>query len=398
MKVCLFTETFSPQINGIVRTLERLIDYLEKHNHKVLVITMGKGEAKFSNSEVLRVASIPFYLYPELNLVKPQDKWFEFLLRNKVFQVFAASAQAAFPSSHPEIEKKLKEFQPDIIHNVTPVTLGSIGTFYAQKMNIALIASYHTDIAAYAPNYNIPFLESFINAATKMAYSKALITLAPSPSSKSYLEKIGLKNVRIFGRGVDHKLFNPERQNKTILKQYGLNPEKLTLIYAGRLAEEKSIPEIVDAFKESLKINEIQLLFIGGGPLKESLEATLKDYPVGFSGFKKGEEYAELHASGDIFIFPSKTETFGQVVLEAMASGRPILGYDAPGVRDLVIHEKTGLLAKNNSEFKSYLNELIENSELRVSLGSRSLEEARKRSWDEILNSVLKDYQTLLSS
>jgi phosphatidylinositol alpha 1,6-mannosyltransferase len=396
VKVAIITETFLPQINGIVRTLEKLIEFLEANGHQALLITMGEGESKYLNTEVLRVDAISFYLYPELNIVKPQDAWFEALLRNKITQVFAASAQTAFPSRHPIIEAKLNEFQPEIIHLVTPVTLGSVGTYHALKNQIPLIASYHTDIAAYAPNYKIPFLENFINFTTKIAYSPAKKTLAPSPSSKKYLESIGLKNVGIFGRGVDHNQFHPNRRNRAVLKDLGLDPEKLTLVYAGRLAEEKSIPEIVEAFKNSLESHQIQLLFIGDGPLKNSLKKDLKNYPVAFPGFKKGLEYAELQANGDIFIFPSKTETFGQVVLEAMASGVAVLAYNASGIRDLVIHNESGFLAENHLEFKSYLNRLIEDAGLRSRFASKSLEEAQKRSWYEIMSALIKDYEECL--
>jgi glycosyltransferase involved in cell wall biosynthesis len=223
--------------------------------------------------------------------------------------------------------------------------------------------------------------------------------LAPSPSSQKQLEDIGLKNVGVFGRGVDHVLFNPVRKDKEILLKYGLNPNAVTLGYVGRLAEEKSLPELASAFEELSSKYEIQLLIVGDGPIRTELEKRLDkaDGHYAFAGLKKGEELADLYAAMDIFAFPSKTETFGQVVLEAMASGVPVVGYDSPGVRDLVQNTKSGLLAKSLIEFRLDLELLIRDAKIREMQSKKARELALDRSWDAILNGLISEYGKLTS-
>jgi phosphatidylinositol alpha 1,6-mannosyltransferase len=242
-------------------------------------------------------------------------------------------------------------------------------------------------------------MEDFVNAATKMIYSRTDRILAPSRSSQKQLKKLGLKNVGVFGRGVDHVLFDPKKANKEVLKQYGLDPNKTTIVYVGRLAGEKSLPELIISFKNlKLKNQNIQLLFIGDGPARQNLEQSLKaESDYAFAGLKKGEELAELFASADIFAFPSKTETFGQVIQEAMASGLPVVGYDSPGVRDLVQDTFTGFLAYDQDSFTASIEKLFD-TELRKKMSVNAREFAQTRSWEAILNGLLDEYIKLINN
>ncbi len=393
-----------------MRTVEKIVKYLEKNKHEVLLVTIGDGDESYSATQVVRVPGIPFGLYKELNLVKPDDELLAKFLDNDFMQLPVATLQSLIPSSNKVVEEALYKFQPDIIHLVTPVTLGAVGHYYIDKMKLPSLATFHTDIAAYAPRYQIPYVENIVNLVTKVVYSKADRVLAPSPSSKAQLETIGLQNVGVFGRGVDHKLFNPIKVQRERLRDLGLNPDALTILYAGRLAEEKSIDKLIEAFKllkNRDKLN-IQLLIVGEGPSRAELETALsdtKDYA--FTGLKTGEDLASLYASADIFAFPSVTETFGQVVLEAMASGLAVLGFDSPGVRDLVEHEKTGLLAdpkldyldeNKAASFISQLKYLIENSDIRKSFSEAAFNSAQLRSWDSILAGLVHEYEILIDA
>lgn len=393
-----------------MRTVEKIVKYLEKNKHEVLLVTIGDGDESYSATQVVRVPGIPFGLYKELNLVKPDDELLAKFLDNDFMQLPVATLQSLIPSSNKVVEEALYKFQPDIIHLVTPVTLGAVGHYYIDKMKLPSLATFHTDIAAYAPRYQIPYVENIVNLVTKVVYSKADRVLAPSPSSKAQLEAIGLQNVGVFGRGVDHKLFNPTKVQRERLKDLGLNSNALTILYAGRLAEEKSIDKLIEAFKllkNRDKLN-IQLLIVGEGPSRAELETALsdtKDYA--FTGLKTGEDLASLYASADIFAFPSVTETFGQVVLEAMASGLAVLGFDSPGVRDLVEHEKTGLLAdpkldyldeNKAASFISQLKYLIENSDIRKSFSEAAFNSAQLRSWDSILAGLVHEYEILIDA
>lgn len=310
MRVVIFTETFLPQINGVVRTLEKIIKHLENNGHDVLLITIGEGDDFYSRSRVLRIAGIRFALYKELHLVKPEDKWLRKLLDQDLLHTPFALLQTLIPSKHSVVEKVLREFKPDIVHLATPATLGAIGVYYIDEMKLPSLATFHTDLAAYAPMYQLPYIEEIIKAITKLVYSRADRILCPSPSSQEQLKQIGLKNVGVFGRGVDHELYNPNKVNKQIWLNYDLDPKKKTILYVGRLAEEKSIPDLIDAFIDiRQQRDDIQLVIIGDGPARESLESRLKKQTKDFvfTGIKKGEELAELYASADIFAFPSRT-------------------------------------------------------------------------------------------
>lgn len=398
MKIALFTETFLPQVNGVVRTLEKIIHHLEENGHEVKLFAIGDGDSTYSKTEVIRLEGVPFSFYKELYIVKPEDKFLGKLSQNDISQTPLAALQALIPSKHSKVEKALKEFKPDLIHLATPVTLGAIGIYYVEKLKLPCLSTFHTDLAAYAPMYQVPYMEEFVNAATKMIYSRTDRIMVPSRSSQKQLRKMGLKNIGVFGRGVDHVLFDPKKANKEVLKDYGLDPNKTTIAYVGRLAEEKSLPELITSYVElKTKYPDIQILFIGDGPAKENLEKKLKDSSdYAFAGLKKGEELAELFASADIFAFPSRTETFGQVVQEAMASGLPVVGYDSPGVRDLVQDTFTGYLAYDQDSFTKSIEKLFD-KELRVKMSKNAREFAQTRSWETILNGLMSEYQKLIS-
>lgn len=399
MKVALFTETFLPQVNGVVRTLEKIILYLESNGHQVLVFALGDGDNFYSNSKVVRLEGVPFNLYKELYIVKPEDKWLKRLIENDMVQTPLAILQSLIPSRHSIVEKELNDFQPDLIHLATPATLGAVGIFYADLYELPCLATFHTDLAAYTTMYQIPYLEEIIKQATKLIYSRADKVLVPSPSSREQFLKLGLEDVEVFGRGVDSVLFHPNKRDRKFLENYGLNKNKLTLVYVGRLADEKSLPELVKAFDILSEKYEIQLLLVGDGPIRDSLEKSLEksDGNFAFTGLQKGEELAKLYASSDIFAFPSKTETFGQVVQEAMASGLAVVGYDSPGVRDLVQHGSTGFLVKENDlSFTEALEELIKSEDLRKKFGKKARELSEKRSWENILSGLVNEYQRMM--
>lgn len=398
MKIAIFTETFLPQVNGVVRTIEKIIHHLEAQGHEALLFAIGDGDDHYSKTPIVRVEGIPFTFYKELNIVKPEDKWLSMLIENDLTQAPIALVQSLVPSKHSLVEEKLKEFKPDLIHLATPVTLGAIGMYYIDQMNLPSLATFHTDLAAYAPRYQIPYAVEIVNATTKMIYSKVDRVLAPSPSSQKQLEDIGLERVGVFGRGVDSLLFDPKKRNRAKLKELGLDPEVPTLLYVGRLAEEKSIPELIRAFINLASKNKVQLLLVGDGPIREDLEKQLKQTGLTycFAGLKKGEDLAELYASSDIFCFPSKTETFGQVVQEAMASGLAVVGYDSQGVRDLIDHNKTGLLADDEQSFEAAIEQLLKNPSEVTDLRQQGRVTAESRSWQNILDGLLAEYMSLL--
>ncbi len=402
LRIAIVTETFLPQINGIVRTLERLIKHLEDSGHEVLVLAMGGGATYYSRSNVVRVPGERFVLYPELYLATPENWFLQQLVSSALVQVVASIVMSVLVTRNQIVDKALRDFKPDLVHMVSPATLCAMAYDYVRKQRVPCFATYHTDIAAYTDKYHVPFLKTFIDLFTGVVYKRAQLVLAPSPSSKQQLEQdCGLRDVGIFSRGVDTQLFKHRDELDAAsraqqLKSLGLDPDCLTILYAGRLAGEKSIPVLVRDFKDlSDAGHAVQLLLVGDGPIRAELEHELKRYPAVFAGFKQGEEYARMFQLADIFAFPSRTETFGQVVQEAMASALPVIVFDAPGVRDLISDGRTGIVARGHS-MRAELQRLVANTALRSVLGAAAYAEVQSRSWQQVLDGLVNEYSRAL--
>ncbi len=404
MKIALVTETFLPQINGIVRTLERLIHHLEESGHEVLVVAMGGGSTHYSRSTVVRIPGERYVLYPELYLALPENWILRQLVSSPLTQVLASMCMSVLVTRNQLVDKALRDFKPDLVHLVSPATLGAMAYDYVRSERVPCIATYHTDIASYTAKYHVPFLKTFIDLFTWVIYKRAQIVLAPSPSSKLQLEQdCHLKDVGIFSRGVDTKLFKHRNslvaeQRLALCAELGLDPDCLTIVYAGRLADEKSIPVLVSDFKDlSDAGHPVQLLLVGDGPIRVELEKDLKRYPAFFAGFRQDDDYARMFQLADIFAFPSRTETFGQVVQEAMASALPVIVFDAPGVRDLVADGRTGLIARGNSMYDELLK-LLTDASLRARLGEAAYGDVQSRSWQQVLEGLVQEYKKLLGA
>jgi len=404
LKIALVTETFLPQINGIVRTLERLIRHLEDAGHEVLVIAMGGGPTHYSRSTVVRIPGERFVLYPELYLALPENWLLRQLVCLPPIQVLASILMSVLVTHNQAVDKALRDFKPDLVHMVSPATLCAMAYDYVRSERVPCLATYHTDIAGYTHKYRVPFLKTVIDLFTSVVYRRAQRVLAPSPSSKLQLERdCKLNDVRIFSRGVDTVLFKHRdnldaSQRRALQLELGLDPDCITILYAGRLAGEKSIPVLVRDFKDlSDAGHPVQLLLVGDGPVRSELEQELRRYPAVFAGFRQGDDYARMLQLADIFAFPSRTETFGQVVQEAMATALPVIVFDAPGVRDLIRDGQTGYVVRGHS-MRAELERLIGDANLRTTLGNAAHGEVQNRSWQQVLSGLVGDYEHLVAA
>ena len=363
---------------------------------------MGGGSTHYSRSTVVRIPGERFLMYPELYLALPDNGLLQKFISSALTQLPACMLMSVIVTHNQAVDKALRDFKPDIVHMVSPATLSAMAYDYVRSEKLPCLATYHTDIASYTAKYHVPFLKSFIDFFTNITYHRAGRVLAPSASSKLQLERdCGLKDVGIFSRGVDTQLFKhrdtlSSEQRRALQLELGLDPDCITILYAGRLAGEKSIPVLVRDFKDlSDAGHPVQLLLVGDGPIKAELKKELKRYPAFFAGFKQGDDYARMFQLADIFAFPSRTETFGQVVQEAMASALPVIVFDAPGVRDLIKDKVTGLIAHGNS-MHNELEKLIADANLRFTLGATAYSEVQGRSWQQVLEGLVSEYRILL--
>ena len=325
MKIAFFTETFLPKVDGIVTRLTKTIEFLTKNGDEVIVFCPEGCPDSYKGATIVGVAAMPLPLYPELKLGLPG----------------------------PAVSDKLEEFKPDLVHVVNPAVLGLGGIWLAKTNNIPLIASYHTHLPKYLEHYGMGMLEPLLWELLKAAHNQALLNLCTSTAMVNELEDKGIQRTALWQRGVDTENFRPElRSEKMREKLFGKyqNTDSL-LIYVGRLSAEKQIERIKPVLDN---IPGACLALVGDGPYRGQLEKIFENTKTNFIGYLSGEELASAYASGDIFLFPSSTETLGLVLLEAMAAGCPVIGANKGGIPDIINNGINGCLynpdEKDNGE------------------------------------------------
>lgn len=373
MRVAIFTDTFTPQVNGVAKTLERLTRYFQKENIAYSVFAPQHTAEDNFVANVNKMRSIPLtILYPECRF--------------------------SFPT--PRIKRELLAFKPDIIHIATPFNMGLCGLYYAKKLNIPVVGSYHTDFDAYLHYYKIEFLSSMLWNYLKWFHSHMQKNFVPSPETLHQLKKKGFQQLYIWGRGVDCTLFHPTYNKDLFRKKYNITA-KYILSYVGRLAPEKDIDTLQTLIQTTNKErDDIHWLIAGDGPLAKGLHENVPKTNVTFTGYLQGEDLAEAYASSDLMVFPSTTETFGNVVLESLACGTPVIGANSGGVKNIITDGKMGVLceSKNEDSFLSSIYELLNNEEMRKQMSLDAHSYATTQSWDEISSNLLMHYDDVIQS
>lgn len=314
MKIAIVTETFLPSTDGIVTRLTASIQHYLEAGHEVMVIVPDLGVRKFGNACIqgLPAKTLPFY-------------------RTKKF---------ALPSRR--VGKLLQTYQPDIVHVVNPVLIGAAGVYYAKKLGIPLLASYHTNLSQYLEFYNLSFLNKLLWMYLRTLHNRATVNLCTSQTVREELLQRNFRNVKLWDRGVNSQLFHPGQFDASVRKQLSQGySDKIILLYVGRLAAEKEIEKLRCVFEAS---NRFVLAIVGDGPHRSALEKHFSGTTTLFTGYLHDKELAAAFASSDVFVFPSTTETLGLVLLEAMASGLPVVAARSGPTCEQIEHESTGLL------------------------------------------------------
>jgi len=377
MRVAIITENFLPKLDGVTRTLAKLLEHLQLTGHSAMLLGPDSGMEEYAGAEIVGTAGLPFPFYPELK-----------------FNFF-----------RPLFMRRLGEFRPDIIHLVDPVILGATGLAAARFFNVPLVSSYHTNLAAYCEHFGFSLLTRPMWSYNRFVHNQCTMTFCPSPSTAAMLRLEGFEHLRIWPRGVETSIFTPTRRSSALRTAWlGQEAERKTvLLYVGRVSWEKNLRLLVQAYR-GMNHNDCHLVVVGEGPASLEMQQELVGLPVTFTGYLAGEKLATAFASADVFAFPSRTETFGQVVLEAMASGLPVVGLVAEGVCDLVENERTGLLLDDRRlqedeqvvGYRTRLETLIQNPQKRVEMSSAALQEAQRRSWYEAMEQLVRGYKEVI--
>ena len=368
MRFALFTDTFTPQINGVARTYQRLIAYLESKNVETRVFAPAGGlpENETENPSVVRFFSCDFFLYPDCQFSLPNY----------------------FSAHHI-----LSEFQPDLIHLATPFMMGLTGLKYANDHHIPKVAVFHTNFPQYLEYYRLPWLKKLAWRFLRWFHQQAEKNYCPSQDTRKLLRRHGVNKLEIWTRGVDSGLFNPNRKSLEFRRQLGLE-DKTVLLYVGRLAPEKSVEVLLKALYAANSANKkLHLLIAGDGPSRAGLQQAAPPN-VTFLGYKSGQELAGIYATSDIFVCPSVTETFGNVILEAMASGLPVIAPLSGGIKENLFPAKNGLscLPLNPLSMSGAILEMAADTMLRQQLADQAYAHAKRQSWDEVFYRLLSSY------
>ena len=368
MRIAYFSDTFIPQINGVSNTLSYLKRYLDKSGVDYRFHVPDYDDNGLRNDKHIicsRGMALPDYHDCKLTL-----PWM------------------------PRLSADMDSFRPDLIHLVTEFGIGIMGRSYARTKRIPIVSSYHTNIDQYAQYYPIisPLKEN-VKDYFRWFHRRSRRVFVPTDETRGQLQAIGFQNLSIWSRGIDTALFTPGRRAGAFRERYDLAGKKLVL-YVGRVAAEKDVgllPEVMRRVQAAHP--EATLVVTGDGPQLPQLREQAPKGSV-FIGFLRGEPLAEAYASSDLFLTPSSTETFGNVALEAMASGLPVVAANAGGFKTIVRHGTDGLLCAPHDAgaFADALSLLLARPELAAQMGEYALQTAKARSWDSVFSRLMEDY------
>ncbi|CAA7600538.1 Glycosyltransferase subfamily 4-like, N-terminal domain protein [Acididesulfobacillus acetoxydans] len=368
MKIAIITETFLPSTDGVVTRLCASIRWLRRNGHEVLVIAPDLGEQEYMGAKVAGVPARSFFFYPDRKFSLPTAK----------------------------VKKYLREFQPDLVHAVNPAFLGLAGVYYSRRLRLPLVASYHTNIAQYMKFYHLSFLQPLTWKYLQLLHNQARLNLCTSRAVQNALTERGFRNVHVWSRGVALDRFHPShRENSWRERLSNGHPEKLLLLYVGRLAPEKGIEGIRPLLTKSA---DFCLALVGDGPHRQALEKHFQGTQTVFTGFLHGEDLAKAYASSDIFLFPSLTDTLGLVILEAMASGLPVIAADSGPAREQIAPAINGLLYNPaQAESLEQAVEDLRDQQVRRDMGGRARATAAEFGWERPAEQLLQFYRQALA-
>jgi glycosyltransferase involved in cell wall biosynthesis len=319
--LCIVTETYPPEINGVALTLAHLMEGLRSRGNVVSIVRPRRQRfdclGQSCNPQVTLVRSLPLPGYRGLHIGLPAGA----LLR-----------------------RSWTRHRPDVIYVATQGPLGWSAVRAARRLRIPVFSGFHTNFDNYARYYHAGWLGFLILRYLQSFHNRTDGTIVPSADLRDRLREIGLKNISVLGRGVDSRLFAPEQRSANLRRAWRAGKTDPVALYVGRIAAEKNLGLAIDAYRAMQQVNNgARFVLVGDGPLRAALQRKHPD--LIFCGVHTGERLASHYASADIFLFPSETETFGNVTLEAMASGLVVVAYDYAAAHAHIKDGETGLLA-----------------------------------------------------
>lgn len=371
LRIAVVTETWPPEVNGVAMTLSKLVHHLGLRQHTIQLIRPrqdknDEGVEQTGWSELL-LRGLPIPRYPQLKLGLPSKK---------------------------ALIKAWSTKRPDLVHIATEGPLSWSALQAAQVLRLPVTSDFRTNFHSYCQHYGVGWLSKPIVAYLRKFHNRTAFTMVPTQSMKYQLEALGFKNLKVVARGVDTQLFHPSKRSELMRKSWNASADTLVLLSVGRLAAEKNLDLTIQTFQALRAAGRpVKMVFAGDGPMRASIETNCPD--AIFMGMCSHEQLATLYASADLLLFPSLTETFGNVTLEAMACATPVLAFDCAAASDFIQDDKNGWLIDSDEPI-SYISRALE-----ITRDPGKLIQARELTrssvahlgWDEIAGQVESIFQ-----
>ena len=341
MRLTLVTETYFPQVNGVSRTLGQLLRHLNQAGDTVQLIHPDYGEeASDEHSRQVRSIALPFY--KELHLPLPP---------------------------FGEVKRAIDAFRPDLVHIATEATMSLSVLRHVRRRGLPVVSSFHTNFDQYSDHYRVGWAKGIIWRYLRWFHNQTRETYVPSRTTIAALEDARVRAIGALAQRCRWALFRPDRRGRaTVREALGFAPEEVVIGYVSRIAVEKNVIYLAEVLARVAEARPaVGFLFVGDGPARGEVERRMGPR-ARFAGYRSGEDLADHYAAADLFAFASQTETFGNVILEAMASGLPVVALRAGGVADIVQPSITGFLIEPDAppaHFAASLIALVDDVDLR---------------------------------
>ena len=362
LRIAVVTETYPPEVNGVSTTIARVVEGLLESGHRLQLVRPRRDEGDQGTIapglETLLVRGLPIPRYPQLRMGLPARR------------ALCASWQRE---------------RPDVVHIATEGPLGWSALRAALQLDLPLTSDFRTNFHAYSRHYGIGWLERPIVGYLRRFHNRTGCTMAPTEMLRRELEQSGFERTAVVARGVDARRFSPDRRSEELRHSWGVTPDETVVLCVGRLAPEKNL----DTFEAMRAVNPaLRLVLVGDGPMREQLRQRCPD--AVFAGQRGGDDLAAHYASGDLFLFPSVTETFGNVTPEAMASGLPVLAYDCAAAGQLIRNGVNGWLARfdDRADFVRHALALARDPQAARDTGAAARATALELDWARVVNQV----------
>jgi len=365
MRYAIVTETYPPEVNGVALTVQGLEQGLRAAGHQVDLVRPRQATEADTEEGTLLVAGAGLPRYPGLRFGLPAPK---------------------------RLARQWQLQRPDAIYIATEGPLGWSALRTARRLGIPVASGFHTRFDEYLPDYGVAWLQAAALRWMRRFHNQADATLVPTQELQQFLGEQGFDRVRLLARAVDSNQFEPQRRDPALREEWGIDGNGFAAIYVGRIAPEKNLGLAVKAFRRLQQIRpKARFIWVGDGPSREKLAHENPDFI--FCGVQRGDALARHFASGDLFLFPSRSETFGNVTLEAMASGVATVAFDYGAAREYLRTDDNGIAVNEDSEFVAAALQLAGDDVLRARLG-RNAATAMKRLHPQ---QVVAEFDALLS-